>query len=272
MSTDSTIDALRTALEHSPDNVPLRLHVAQVLMDAERHSEAMDEFTRVLNLEPDNRTGKLGVCKASRMTGKADVALVLMEDLLGDTPQDPDLQLEYARILLLAGQVADASNAYRMATAAKPELADPSLTERLGVDGEVTRAKPAPSSDDSRRVRYAESEADDFEFVFGNASDDDSDDSSDDVIAELENPGLTFADVGGMEDVKEEIRMKIILPMTNKSLYEAYGKKVGGGILLYGPPGCGKTHLARATAGEVNAGFIAVGLNDVLVMWIGQRA
>jgi transitional endoplasmic reticulum ATPase len=53
-------------------------------------------------------------------------------------------------------------------------------------------------------------------------------------------------------------------------LYKAYGKPIGGGILLYGPPGCGKTYLARATAGEIKAGFIAVGINDVLDMWIGN--
>src|SRR5439155_12031124 len=79
-----------------------------------------------------------------------------------------------------------------------------------------------------------------------------------------------FQDVGGMGHVKEEIRMKIIHPLTHPELYKAYGKAIGGGILMYGPPGCGKTHLARATAGEVHAGFIAVGINDVLEMWIGQ--
>jgi SpoVK/Ycf46/Vps4 family AAA+-type ATPase len=53
-------------------------------------------------------------------------------------------------------------------------------------------------------------------------------------------------------------------------LYNAYGKAIGGGILMYGPPGCGKTHLARATAGESSAGFISVGINDVLEMWLGN--
>src|SRR5207253_7673484 len=73
-----------------------------------------------------------------------------------------------------------------------------------------------------------------------------------------------------MDKVKEEIRLKIILPLEHPELFQAYGKKVGGGILMYGPPGCGKTHLARATAGEVKAGFLSVGINDVLNMWIGQ--
>ncbi len=53
-------------------------------------------------------------------------------------------------------------------------------------------------------------------------------------------------------------------------MYAAYGKSIGGGILMYGPPGCGKTYLARATAGEIGAGFLSVGISDVLDMWIGQ--
>jgi SpoVK/Ycf46/Vps4 family AAA+-type ATPase len=86
----------------------------------------------------------------------------------------------------------------------------------------------------------------------------------------VERPRITFQDVGGMEALKEEIRLKIIHPLTHAELYQAYGKSIGGGILLYGPPGCGKTYLARATAGEVRASFLAIGINDILDMWIGQ--
>ena len=87
---------------------------------------------------------------------------------------------------------------------------------------------------------------------------------------EIERPKMDFESVGGMEKVKEEIRMKIIHPLEHPEIYKAYGKKIGGGILMYGPPGCGKTHLARATAGEVNSGFIPVGISDILDMYIGQ--
>lgn len=87
---------------------------------------------------------------------------------------------------------------------------------------------------------------------------------------EAEQSDVTFDDVGGMEHLKEEIRRKLIYPMQKPELYAAYGKRPGGGLLLYGPPGCGKTHLARATAGEVDAAFLAIGLHDVLDMWIGE--
>lgn len=92
----------------------------------------------------------------------------------------------------------------------------------------------------------------------------------DKVDAPAERSAITFAEVGGMEEVKEEIRVKVIHPMAHPELYQAYGKPVGGGILMYGPPGCGKTHLARATAGEAGVGFIAVGIDQVLDLWLGS--
>ena len=73
-----------------------------------------------------------------------------------------------------------------------------------------------------------------------------------------------------MEALKDEIRMKIIHPLSHPELYRAYGKQVGGGIMMYGPPGCGKTHLARATAGEVKAFFVSIGIHDVLNLYLGQ--
>ena len=79
-----------------------------------------------------------------------------------------------------------------------------------------------------------------------------------------------FTDVGGMEDVKEDIRMKIIHPLKNPELFATYGKKAGGGVLIYGPPGCGKTLLSQATAGEIKANFFAIGLHQVLDMYIGE--
>lgn len=86
----------------------------------------------------------------------------------------------------------------------------------------------------------------------------------------IRKPEINFSDVGGMDAVKKEIDMKIIKPLQNAELFASYGKKVGGGILLYGPPGCGKTYIAKATAGQINAKFINIGLNDILDMWVGN--
>ena len=81
---------------------------------------------------------------------------------------------------------------------------------------------------------------------------------------------ITFDDVGGLSEIKKTIRMKIIEPFANPFLFQKFKKKSGGGILLYGPPGCGKTYLAKATAGECNAYFKPVHITDILSSYIGQ--
>lgn len=83
-------------------------------------------------------------------------------------------------------------------------------------------------------------------------------------------PEVRFADVGGLEHVKRQIRRKIITPFEKPDLFRAFRKRSGGGVLMYGPPGCGKTLLARATAGEAKAHFIPVAITDVLDMYIGE--
>jgi len=90
------------------------------------------------------------------------------------------------------------------------------------------------------------------------------------LFAPPDREPVTFADVGGLDDVKEDVRMKVVLPYRRPELFRAYGKKTGGGILLYGPPGCGKTLLARATAGECDAAFLNVEIDQVLDMWFGE--
>lgn len=86
----------------------------------------------------------------------------------------------------------------------------------------------------------------------------------------IESSNVTFDDVAGMEDLKEEIKLNIIYPFKHPELYIQYGKKAGGGILLYGPPGCGKTYIAKATANECDATFINISIVDVLDMYIGE--
>ena len=85
-----------------------------------------------------------------------------------------------------------------------------------------------------------------------------------------ETPPVTMADVAGMEEVKRRINMAFLAPLRNPEVRKMYGKSLRGGMLLYGPPGCGKTFIARATAGELGAKFIAVDLSDVLDMWLGE--
>jgi transitional endoplasmic reticulum ATPase len=93
---------------------------------------------------------------------------------------------------------------------------------------------------------------------------------SSDALIPIEKPNITFMDVGGMTDIKEEIKKAIVYPFEHPNLYKLYGKKVGEGILLYGPPGCGKTYLARAAAGECGASFLNFKVSDILSKWVGE--
>ncbi|MDY6865050.1 MAG: ATP-binding protein [Halobacteriota archaeon] len=79
---------------------------------------------------------------------------------------------------------------------------------------------------------------------------------------------IKFSDVGGLEKVKREIKLSIIYPIERPDLYELY---LGGrsSILLYGPPGCGKTLIARAVAGEVKSKFFNIKIVDILSQWHG---
>ncbi len=87
---------------------------------------------------------------------------------------------------------------------------------------------------------------------------------------EVEDSTVYLNDVGGMEDVKKRLHLSFLGPLQNPDLMKAYGKSIGGGLMLYGPPGCGKTFIARALAGEIGAKFMAVGLSDILDMYIGE--
>ncbi len=85
-----------------------------------------------------------------------------------------------------------------------------------------------------------------------------------------EKPSLRFDDVAGLDDVKEDIRLKMIYPFQHPELAQKFGIRPGGGVLMYGPPGTGKTMLAKATAGEIEATFFRISPADVLSKWVGE--
>lgn len=81
---------------------------------------------------------------------------------------------------------------------------------------------------------------------------------------------ITFDDIAGLERAKESFREKVILPFEHPQLYKKFGKKTGGGILLYGLPGTGKTMFAEAAANEVDALFLPIKCSDIKSKWYGE--
>ncbi|MEM8808845.1 MAG: AAA family ATPase [Cyanobacteria bacterium P01_G01_bin.38] len=241
------IQALREALRFSPENVPLRQHLAETLLSRGEAAAAEQEYAKGLEMAPDNRELQFGLARAFYQQGKDAQALALMENLVGSGEAKAAVLTLYARLLLRSGEVSEAVNQFRAAMVQDPTLQTSDLAERLGIDA----GADAFVTDGRVRATW--------------------DDIVDDGLGEvIERPSITFENVGGMESLKEEIRLKIIYPLTHADMYKAYGKTIGGGILMYGPPGCGKTHLARATAGEIEANFISVEISDVLDMWLGN--
>jgi SpoVK/Ycf46/Vps4 family AAA+-type ATPase len=195
MADENVLNSLRAALQSSPDDSALRLHLAGLLLDAERTDEAVHHIAEVMRREPSNSD-----------------ALALMRKALAG-PDSPGTRG--------AGAEFDWS-------AAEKEVADV--------------VQPA--------------------FVTGPSH-------SSAAAADLERPTVTLADVGGLDDVKQRLELSFLGPMRQPELRGLYGKSLRGGLLLYGPPGCGKSFVAHAVAGELGLSWISVQLHEVLDMWVG---
>ncbi|MFJ4967834.1 ATP-binding protein [Streptomyces sp. NPDC088755] len=257
MSNESPlIMSLRTAVDAAPSDVPLRLHLAELL---------------------------LGVGLAEAAVAQAAVAL---QHAPGD---------EAARELMMRAMGLP-RQATEMRAVGPPQQAGEMRTTGLPQQATVPTA-PAPAEAPSPAGgfdwRSAEDEIRDVvppRFVSsappgppqppaavpppGTTPEalpvDGGGDPGDAVAWEAEAPALRLADVGGMYEVKERLEAAFLAPMRNPELRKLYGKSLRGGLLLYGPPGCGKTFIARAVAGELGARFLSVSVNDVLDMWIGN--
>ncbi|MFI7429190.1 AAA family ATPase [Micromonospora sp. NPDC049836] len=208
MSADPLIDSLLAALDARPDDLPLRLHLAGLLIDAGRGAEAIAQAGQALARDPGNAQ-----------------AQAVMQRALGVPAAEPVAPL--AQRAVPAGD--DPLAAYEQ------ELAD------------VVPPRFARAGDEREPVQ-----------------------GDDDRVYDVESPPVRLADVGGMAAVKERLELAFLGPLRNPELRRMYGKSLRGGLMLYGPPGCGKTFLARAVAGEMGAKFVSLSIVDVLDMWIGN--
>ena len=228
------LESLLEALKFSPNNIPLKLQVAKLFAQNADFEAAEKHLIEIIALDDTHVEAKFELAHCFYKQNKVSAAEVLLEEITSNTQNVSYLELLcYCQIS--QQHIAEAQETYQLIQSIDSSYENDSFDESL----KVTPTKPEAYVDK-------------------------------DGLSFVKKPNTNFAQVGGMTEVKNEISLKIIKPLEHQDLYKAYGKKIGGGILLYGPPGCGKTHLARATAGEINANFISVGINEILDMWIGS--
>ena len=236
--------ALESVLAASPDNRAVRLHLASLLLD-EDPRVALHHCGVVLSAEPDNCQGLELGARAARAAG------------------EPGRASGYERLL---GALGSTSPPATTPPATSPQATSSPATDPQATDppgpGQPRRPDPAPSP--MQREPLAEGDAIDAEQAI--------DAFLEEILGanDVEAPLVTLAEVAGLDDIKRRLETSFLGPMRNPELRRMYGKSLRGGLLLYGPPGCGKTFLARAVAGELGARFFGIGLHDVLDMWLGR--
>lgn len=226
---DPLLDALRRAVRAAPDDVALRVHLGQLLLDAGRTAEATAEAAAALASAPADPSA----------------AALMLAALRPGTGAPAEPETDAVPTSVSAGPAAD--------SAPLPDSARPAAAPQGSPDFDWHAAE--------QQVDHIAERA----FVDDRATLD-----TDPTSAwSPESSSVTFADVGGMEHVKARLNASFLAPLANPELRALYGKSLRGGLLLYGPPGCGKTYIARAVAGELGARFISVGIADVLDPYLG---
>ena len=211
-------------------------------------------------------------------------------------PDDVPLRVHLATMLFDAGlrdeavrQVGailqrDPGNAAALALLAGPGVADPAAAQDPGAARDPAAAQDPGAARDPAAAREPAPTAGEYDWSRGEAEVGDTvppmfvggepggGEDADPATAafDVERPALRIDDVAGMTDVKQRLEAAFLAPMRNPELRRLYGKSLRGGLLLYGPPGCGKTFIARAVAGELGAHFLAVSFADVIDMFVGQ--
>jgi SpoVK/Ycf46/Vps4 family AAA+-type ATPase len=232
MSIDPTvIAAVEAAVEREPSNEELRLHLATLLLQAGRHADALRHAQHVISTRPDH---------VAALKLAADAA-----ETLGDARRAEGFR-RVAQALSFGRE--DEQTAGAEPPPAEGKSLEEGLAEAFG--------RAEKSEDETAGGRAVRLRAD-----AGEEGED---------LWEPETTSLRLSDVAGMDEVKRRLELSLLAPLRNPEMMRLYGKSLRGGLMLYGPPGCGKTFIARAVAGELEAGFIAVGLSDVLDMYLGQ--
>ena len=252
MEPDLTVLAsLRKAVEAIPDDVPLRVHLATLLMQAGQRDEAIRHVGAVLQRDPGNAEALALLQQPARPAGGAGEAGPAAAPAPRQASEPP----------------ADTAPG---AAAPPASQESPGPAERRGFGDKRDRKDNKHSDFDWSQ---AESELRDvLPPMFVGSEGTDAEGAAAEAVGayDAERSTLKLADVAGMNQVKERLEAAFLAPMRNPELRKLYGKNLRGGLLLYGPPGCGKTFIARAVAGELGARFMAVSFADIIDMFVGQ--
>ena len=201
------LQTLREAIKASPNNIPLRKLYANALLKNGRHEEAEIEYKEALRMSPDDVQLKTGLGTAFFEQGKISVGLVILEEITQNGTPPAEAWLVYAKLLLKTGDGIAAKEAYEKATILNPNLKDSFLESDINLKAQSNQPQ----------------EPEKIKLTHGGDFNEDGDNRH----LDIERPKITFEDVGGMGEVKEQVRMKIIFPLKHPDLYKAYGKKIG---------------------------------------------
>lgn len=179
---------------------------------------------------------------------------------LNQLSQKLDIHLENAKKYEASGQFSLAKRNYLLSAEVLMQMAK--LSSPKLAEAKMERAR--------KFIKYADSLGTDKKPQKNLASKENGEDGEANEFASAQIPNVHFSDIAGLEDVKEAIRVRMIYPLKHKDLYSAYNKKMGGGVLLFGPPGTGKTMIAKAIACEVGAVFYAVKGSDIMSKYVGE--
>jgi len=259
MESEPLLDSLRSAVTAMPDDVPLRLHLAALLLRAGLRDEAVRHLGAVLQRDPGNGEA------LALLTGQHPSAP-------GEPSVSPERTVAPAADSAPAAEVPDAAGDGD--APATPPPAPASSAPSSSAPSSSAPATPPGQEEDDSTGNYDWSQAEDElrdvlpAMFVGDAG---STSALDEARAyDAEPAGLTLADVAGLTEVKQRLEAAFLAPMRNPELRKLYGKSLRGGLLLYGPPGCGKTFIARAVAGELGARFITVSFADLIDMFVGR--
>ena len=250
MSRNPALDAVLTAYRECGDARLLGSALDLAADDSDRR-RVIDEALAAGQLGDDVRSR---VAQASLDLGDMKAAV----ELCGERPELLAIQTE---AMIGMGELAEAEAHYLQLVANNPLLEAPEVARLIEEAKEAVSPELGSNvigfASAARGIRSGARQADD-EAKAARA-----------MFGETATP-LRFADVGGLDEVKKQITRRIVTPFRKPSLFAKYRRKAGGGVLLFGPPGCGKTLLARATAGECEARFVNVPVVDVVDKYLGE--